>query len=257
MKIALLADIHGNTLALDAVLADIAHKGGVDGFWILGDLVALGPDPVGVLERLAQLNGLRLIRGNTDRYVVSGDRPAPSLQAASEDPTLLPSLVEVANTFAWTQGMVTAAGWLSWMKELPLELAITLPDGTRFLGVHASPGLDDGSGIAPTMQDEEIAGLLGACDAKLVCMGHTHLPLDRQWRGIHLFNPGAVSLSLSADRRACYALLEATAAGYKVQHYQVSFDRQAVIDQLNELGHPGRGYLIRHLSAPRVSRTDK
>ena len=51
MKIAILSDIHGNSLALDAVLSDL-KKEEIDGYWILGDLVALGPDPVGVLERI-------------------------------------------------------------------------------------------------------------------------------------------------------------------------------------------------------------
>ncbi|HWK03137.1 MAG TPA: metallophosphoesterase, partial [Puia sp.] len=90
MKIALLADIHGNAIALEAVLADITRKGGVDGYWILGDLVALGPDPNGVLQQLMHLPELRLIRGNTDRYVVSGDRPSPTLEEAREDSSLLP-----------------------------------------------------------------------------------------------------------------------------------------------------------------------
>jgi hypothetical protein len=55
MRIALLSNIHGNLGALDAVLTDIAALGGVDQTWILGDLVALGAQPVGVLERLAHL----------------------------------------------------------------------------------------------------------------------------------------------------------------------------------------------------------
>ncbi len=244
----MLADIHGNAIALEAVLADIRRKGGVDGYWILGDLVALGPDPNGVLERLMHLPELRLIRGNTDRYVVSEDRPSPTLEEAREDSSLLPPLVEVANTFAWTQGMVTANGWLQWLKDLPVELRLSLPDGSLFLGVHASPGCDDGPGISPETNENDIKELFGACDANLVCMGHTHLPMERRWNGLHLVNPGAVSLSLTSNRDACYAVLEATKDDYSISHHEVSFDRQHVIDQLNQLGHPGRAFLIRHLS---------
>jgi len=253
MRIALLADIHGNGIALEAVLADITRKGGVDGYWILGDLVALGPDPNGVLQQLTCLPDLRLIRGNTDRYVVSGDRPSPTLEEARENTGLLPSLVEVAHTFAWTQGMITAGGWLQWLKDLPLELRITLPDGTRFLGVHASPGCDDGPGISPDMKENDIQELFRSCDADLVCMGHTHLPMERRWNGIQLVNPGAVSLSLTPDRHAWYAVLEATKDGYQVGHHQVTFDRQRVIGQLDQLGHPGRAFLIRHLRTSHVS----
>ncbi len=77
MKNALLSDIHGNSVELDAVLEDIKSQGDVDAYWILGDLVAIGPDPVGVLQRLSILPNARFIRGNTDRYVVTGDRPHP------------------------------------------------------------------------------------------------------------------------------------------------------------------------------------
>lgn len=248
MKIALLSDIHGNSIALNAVLLDISAKGGADGYWILGDLVALGPDPVGVLERLVTLPDLCMIRGNTDRYVTRGDRPSPSLEEAAADPRLLPALVEVAHTFAWTQGMVTAAGWLFRLSNLPLELNVTLPNGTRFLGVHASPGRDDGDGIRPGMTASELEAMFKNCPADLVCMGHTHQPSEQRWKDIHIVNLGAVSLSLTPDKRASYVMLDAGSEGYTIAHHQVDYDRLAVIDQLNQLRHPGRDFLIRHLS---------
>jgi predicted phosphodiesterase len=252
MRIALLSDIHGNTIALDSVLSDISAKGGADAYWILGDLVALGPDPVGVLERLAGLPGLQLIRGNTDRYVAFGDRPSPTIEEAQKDPGLVDSIVEVANTFAWTQGMITASGWMELLVHLPLELRVGLPDGTTFLGVHASPGRDDGAGVAPDMKEEEIEKLFGDCGDRLVCMGHTHLPLDRRWKGLHLVNPGAVSLSLTPDKKAGYVILTATEKGYTIDHHRVDYDRIAVVDQLNRIGHPGRNYLIRHLTGKSI-----
>src|SRR5262249_10814111 len=160
MKIALLSDIHGNSVALDAVLADIQAQGGVEGYWVLGDLVALGHDPAGVLERLTTLPNVQYVRGNSDRYVVSGDRPPPTRTDAVGNPNLIATLVEVAGTFAWTQGALTASGWLDWLKRLPLELRVQLPDGTRFLGVHASPGRDDGAGIMPDMSEDAIQASL-------------------------------------------------------------------------------------------------
>jgi predicted phosphodiesterase len=248
MRIALLADIHGNAIALDAVLADIEREGGADGYWVIGDLVAIGPDPVGVLERLSALQGLRVIRGNTDRYVAFGDRPGPGIAEVQADATLFKPLIQVANTFAWTQGMVTAAGWLPWLKQLPLDFEMELPDGTRFLGVHASPGMDDGTGISPVSSDEEIGALFGGCGAGLVCVGHTHLPLERRWGPIHLVNPGSVGLSRTPDLHACYAFLDVDREGYRVTHRRVDFDRQAVIDRLVELVHPAREFIIHHLT---------
>ena len=149
MNIALLSDIHGNSIALDAVLADIQAQGGVDGYWVLGDLVALGPDPVGVLERLTALPNVQFVRGNTDRYVVSSDRPPPTFADVAANPSRLAVLVEIAGTFAWTQGALTTAGWLDWLKRLPLELRVLLQRSAVASNSHRTwytiPGLPEGS----------------------------------------------------------------------------------------------------------------
>ncbi len=248
MRIALLSDIHGNAIALNAVRADIALKGGVDAYWVLGDLVALGPEPIQTLDILSSLPDVHFVRGNTDRYVCTGDRPSPSIGEAKSNPHLLEALVEVANTFAWTQGMITAGGWLQWLQDLPLEMRVTLPDGTRFLGVHASPGQDDGSGISADKDSDAIVALLADSEPDLLCVGHTHSPWDSRLQGMHIVNPGAVSLSLTDDKSASYVLLNAQTNTYTVEHRRVPYDRGAVIDQLKRISHPGRGYLIKHLS---------
>ena len=67
IRIALLSDIHGNHIALEAVLDD-ARAVGVDQFWILGDFAAIGPEPLAVLDRIAELKHVKWVRGNTDRY---------------------------------------------------------------------------------------------------------------------------------------------------------------------------------------------
>lgn len=249
MRVALLSDIHGNPIALNAVLADIASQGGVDAYWILGDLVALGPKPVRTLEILSALPNARFIRGNTDRYVCTGDRPSPSIEEARSNSDLLDALVEIANTFAWTQGMITASGWLRWLGDLPLEMRVTLPDGTRFLGVHASPGQDDGPGIGPNTDEVDVAGILRNSQADLLCVGHTHRPWQSRIHDVHIVNLGAVSLSLSDDKEASYVLLTAQADTYLIEHRKVPYDRRAVINQLNQIAHPGRAYLLKHLSA--------
>jgi predicted phosphodiesterase len=249
MKMALFSDIHGNSVALDAVLADIKAQGGVDSYWVLGDLVAIGHDPVGVLERLIQLPNVRFVRGNTDRYIYAGHRPFPSLAEAEADPKLLPILVEVAGTMAWTQGALTANGWVEWLAALPIEIEEVLPDGTRLLGVHASPGRDVGDGIAPGMSDEEIEVSLQECSADLICVGHTHRPLNQRVGRWHVVNLGSLSNpQMNATYRgATYVLLTADEKGYQVEHRQVDYDREAVIKVLERQGHPGGAYIIRHL----------
>jgi hypothetical protein len=160
---------------------------------------------------------------------------------------LLPIYAEVAATFAWTQGAVAATGWPPFLERLPLEYSCTLPDGTRVLVVHASPGTDDGTGVSPDLPPEALQRLLQDCPANLVVVGHTHWPADRQAGQIRVVNPGSVSNPMVPDLRAGYALLEATAGGYSVDYYRVKYDREDVIRLLEELRHPGRGFLSRAL----------
>jgi predicted phosphodiesterase len=80
MRIAVFADIHGNLPALDAVLADMDAAGDFDLVWCLGDLAALGGQPQECVQRLLLLReahgeaAVKIIGGNTDRYLVTGER---------------------------------------------------------------------------------------------------------------------------------------------------------------------------------------
>jgi predicted phosphodiesterase len=252
MRLALLSDIHGNPLALDAVLKDIESQGGVDAHWVLGDVAAIGYDPVGVIERLATLADVRFARGNTDRYVVTGERPLPTVAHVQQDLQLLPVFAEIAESFAWTKGAVSATGWLNWLASFPLEQRLTLPDGTRLLGAHAAPGTDEGNGIHPGLSDDTLRMLLNTCDADLVCVGHTHRPLDRIVDGIRVINLGSISNPVSPDLRASYALLTAATSGYQIQMRYVEYDWRAVLSAIQQSGHTTRAYLThiwqRHLA---------
>ena len=64
VKLGLISDVHGNRIALDAVVAD-ATRQGVDSWWVLGDVVAIGPEPVETAEVVANLPNVRVTRGNS------------------------------------------------------------------------------------------------------------------------------------------------------------------------------------------------
>jgi predicted phosphodiesterase len=245
MRIALLSDIHGNSIALHAVLDDIRAQGGVDAYWVLGDLAAIGYDPTGVLERVAHLERVKIVRGNTDRYLVSGIYPPPGIESVKADSSLLPKYTEVVASFSWTLGALAAAGWLDWVAALPLEQRAVLPDGTRLLGVHAAPGTDDGHGIRPGMQESELESLLAGCGADLVCVGHTHRGMDATVNGVRVVNLGSVSNPQEADLRASYVLLNANTSGYQLEHRRVDYDRQAVIAEILRIRHPASEFIIR------------
>jgi predicted phosphodiesterase len=242
VKLGLVSDIHGNSIALRAVISD-AQAVGVTHWWVLGDLVALGPDPVGVLECLHGLDNVRALAGNTERYVLRGDRPHPTVDEAAGDAGLIARLAEVASSFAWTRGAVTQAGWFEWLDALPGQLRMTLPDGSRVLGVHASPSADDGAGIDNRISDHDLAELLRGCNADLVFGGHTHDATDRSVGGIRAVNLGSVSNSHRPDRAATYAILDVSADRHTVVHRVVRYELGLALRAIHDAHHPAAGFL--------------
>ncbi len=243
MKLAVLSDIHGIPIALDAVLSDIEERGGVDGYLGLGDLVAQGYDP-SVAGTLSALPNAHFVHGNTDRYV-SGRGLPRWLDFDHVEPERL----DLVRSHAWTTGCLATAGLLEWVQAIPLEYRFNLPDGTRVLCVHASPGKDDGSGLRPEQTDEEFSALLAGCEADLVLVGHTHLPFDRGLAGVRVVNPGSVGYPRRTDLRASYAPIDANESGYTVEIHRVVFDIEAVIRAVEKSGfYPNPEWIIGHYS---------
>ena len=241
MRLGLISDIHGNRIALDAVVADGADAG-VEAWWALGDLVAIGADPVATLARLTELPGVRFVRGNTDRYVVTGQRPPPYLADVERDESLRPLFDAVEASFSWTRAQMSPDE-LDLLATLPVDQRLTLPDGTKLLCVHASPRADDGAGITPDLPDAKLEGLLAGVDADVVCGGHTHQATDRKAGDVRAINLGSVSNPMTSDLRATYVVVDADRHGHAIMHRRVAYDHDAVVARVHEVGHPEAAYI--------------
>ena len=237
-----MSDIHGNRTALEAVIADGTDRG-VERWWVLGDLVAIGPDPVGTLEVLTNLPNAVCTSGNTERYVLTGDRPGPYAPDVLEDPALLDVFVAVERSFSWTRGALASGGWLEWLAELPLDVRTELDDGTRLLGVHASPGRDDGAGITPHRPDDELVAALDGAEADIVLAGHTHQPTDRTIENVRAVNGGSVSNPVTDDLRAAYVIIDSDRDDHRLEHRRVEYDVDAFLERLERSGHPEVEYI--------------
>jgi predicted phosphodiesterase len=88
---------------------------------------------------------------------------------------------------------------------------------------------------------------LTGCEADLICVGHTHTPMEARVDGMHVVNVGSVSNPRPPDLRACYAILRASGDGYRVEHRRVEYDRAAVTSALEQLRHPGASFIARHM----------
>jgi putative phosphoesterase len=257
MKIAILSDIHGNRLALDAVLADIVVRGGVDATWILGDLCALGPQPILALEGIRSIPNRVMVRGNTDRYLLTGERPGPTLEDAVGDAAQIHIFAETWATLAWTLGAVTFTRWLPFLAQIPLEARVDLPDGSQVLLVHASPGTDGGDGVTMGTSDAQMAQLFHGCTADLVFVGHTHVPVDRvveleNGHSVRVINPASVSNPRVPSLNASYGLLTADDSAYRYERHEVPWDRQAILDLMDEIRFPGAEHVAEFLRGDNV-----
>jgi predicted phosphodiesterase len=251
MRLGVMADIHGNDVALRAVLKD-AGQFGVDRWWALGDLVLFGPRPAEVLELLHGLPGISMLRGNTDRYVLTGEQPAPHSTAADAAASvdLVQRYAAMAAGIGWTRGVLDQAGLVDDLAALPAQLRLQSRAGATVLGVHASPQADDGQGIEPGVTDEVLGALLAGCDADVVIGGHTHLPADRLVDGIRALNPGSTGLPHTCGA-ANWLLLEDDGDALAVMHRSAPFDVNEVVSDLARRRHPNAEFVTSLLTGQR------
>jgi predicted phosphodiesterase len=252
MKLGVIADIHGNEVALRAVLDDAARYQ-VDRWWVLGDLVLFGPRPAEVLALLRGLPGVSMLRGNTDRYVLTGEQPAPHATAADAVASidLVERYAEMAAGIGWTRGVLDQAGSLDYLAALPAHLHLRLAGGTTILGVHASPSADDGPGIAPGLPDEQLSSLLAGCGADVVVGGHTHYQADRRAGGIRALNPGSTGIPRPPGQAGWLLLRDHGHGEPTAEHHAVPYDIGAVVRDLHRRRHPNAAFLEAVLTGQR------
>jgi predicted phosphodiesterase len=245
-RLAVLADVHGNLPALEAVLLDIEQQD-VDGIIAAGDYLTSGPSPVEVVRLLRSLDAW-MIRGNAEGYFLSyraGDAPETwykSYQWAG---------------MRWSYQQLDSET-LDFIARLPEERVLA-PGGSALDGatpirvVHGSPhspserlfpdadpialGWFREAGLLPPDRDpprlERTLDPIG--EPVLVC-AHTHIPWV-QGDGARLaLNPGAVSLSFVGDARARYALLAWVDDRWQVEHRAVPYGLDRVRQDFHASG---------------------
>jgi diadenosine tetraphosphatase ApaH/serine/threonine PP2A family protein phosphatase len=239
-RIAVIADIHGNSLALDAVLADLDTQGGADLILNLGDLAVFGPDPVGVLELLDQRRPMRYVRGNTDRYLAEGTYPRGQSSDSWEE--------QVLASFPWTAEQLGAAG-LKFLADLPT--CQYLPK-QLIMAVHGTIYSDEGN-IRPDTPISELEPLVPITPFfRLLLCGHTLLPMDRSVVGRRIVNVGSVGLPFDGDPRASYVLIDLEPpSDDRIEFRRVAYDIEAVVRQLEAVDHPTKAISTYNLRTAR------
>src|SRR5262249_34146437 len=156
--------IHGNLLALDAVLADLERER-LDRLVCLGD-VCFGPQAHECLGRIREL-GCPVVLGNWDSWSIDGFPPA-------DDPGRV-MLYQIGASGARQLTPEDHAFVRSFVPTLELQL-----EGSRMLCFHGSPH-SFSDWIFATTPDDELETMFDGVDAPMLAGGHTHLQLLRRF----------------------------------------------------------------------------
>lgn len=233
MKIAIFSDVHGNLIALQAVLDDLAHQQ-VDEIFFAGDLCFAGPRPAECLHLLRQHN-IASVYGNTDDWVLGRQTPPPQFEALAQ----------------WTNEQLSTQD-KAWLARLPFSrrLSPTTNPQHDLLITHANPD-DVNQLIFPpeteqqtryqkiAQTDEQLHNLfLTKQTACTIAFGHLHVPSTRQITGFTLENISSVSMAGDGDMRAKYNLFMFNGSSWLRKEIRVTYDVNAELETFQTIQPP-------------------
>jgi putative phosphoesterase len=239
IRIAVLSDIHGNLVALEAVRKALKREK-PDVTLVAGDLVMNGPEPGACVDALREMEqaGAIIVQGNTDVAVADGDYAA---------------------AFPWyfesgvPESLRAAASWahdtledehLAWLRRLPSERRVRIGDDL-VLVTHASPGSQT-QGFDKDLDPSTTTERVSRTDARVICCGHTHLPEVREFGWKVIVNDGSAGYVFDGDPSASWALvtIDAGEDGSTVaaEIRRTDYDNLAVSNAISTRGLPGDVY---------------
>lgn len=252
MRLAVFSDIHGNLSALESALADLEAIGGADQIWHLGDYCAFGLQGSQVIARLRQQQAdlgkdrVQFIGGNTDRYLVTGERfklsPLEDESAFKKAPHIRQTVDSVLN---WNLSQLSWEDYQWLTGLLGKELSLTVPDYGAVVGFHAVPGNDE-TFLDANTPDEQASDYLLDREGRLAIYGHIHTQLKRDLGAWQLVNVGSVGDSKTVGM-AHWGLFMFTDNKVEIDLRQVSFDTQPLVTMIEQSDFPHQQWLLTRL----------
>jgi diadenosine tetraphosphatase ApaH/serine/threonine PP2A family protein phosphatase len=234
MRFAAIADVHGNYLALEAVVADI-RANGVSDIVDLGDMASGALDARRTMDKLMALDAVHVL-GNHDRYLI--DRP-PETMGSWDRP-------------AHAQ---LDARHLDWLRTIPASRVFK----ERVYLCHATPASDEVYWLEAVLPDgtvrmaglSQIEAAARGIEQELILCGHSHLARAvRLSDGRVIVNPGSVGCPGYRDTHphphvieagtpdARYAILEGTKDGWQVTFRHVPYNHAEMAELARRNGKP-------------------
>lgn len=237
-RIALIADIHGNAVALRRALEEIGRLG-AERIVCLGDVAAGGPQAREVVQEL-RAREIASVMGNADDEILNPTDPS---QVEGD-------LVKILEICSWN---ATQLGEDDLAYMAGFAPTLTLEEGGEVLALcaHGSPRSFDEIVHAASSAEELDAAMAGV-DAPLVVVAHTHFPFMRRHRGLLIVNPGSVGRAYDPappadDIRfvpyAEFGILERDGDRFSWHFHRVPFDVEDLLDAVRTSGMPHAEWL--------------
>ncbi len=217
MRIAALADIHGNLPALEAVLEEV--RGAAPDLVVVCGDVASGPMPAQTIRLLRGLSDVRFVSGNADRGLVEAfdHQSGPEWSGPFGE---------------WCSRQISRDD-RNFLAAFEATVLVEDVEGLgRVLFCHGSPRSDVEIMTAET-PDERIRAFTGGLDVDAVICGHTHMQFDRRVDRFRVVNPGSVGMPYG-EAGAFWAVL-----GPDVEMRRTMYDREAAVTRIRALDWPG------------------
>lgn len=241
MRLAVLADVHGNLPALEAVLADMQQHD-VDHIVVAGDIIGGGPQSVEAIRLLRSLD-CWMIRGNNEDYFLAYDAGTA------------PNAWYVGDQWAamrWSYSRFDREA-LDFIASLPEQRVVALPGAAPIRIVHGSlsssseplfPDRDpvalrlfeDAGFLPPGREPDRLDLTLAQISESVLVCGHTHIPWKQEQDGQLALNPGSVGASIDGDVRTQYALLAWQDGRWQAEQRAIPYDLDRVRTAFSESG---------------------
>lgn len=233
MRVAILADIHGNLPACEAVLQDIERQS-PDYIVAAGDLALRGAHPRETVELLVDKCDA-LLMGNTDCYI-SGNYLSGAYR---EKDHWKRELLE------WTRAEL-GPELVSMLGALPFSVRYTPRRGQDLFVCHANPkNLEDS--LEPTMEDAALKRFLSGLDAAALAFGHLHFPYRRRLGRLLIADVASAGIPRDGDLRPAYGVFTWNPRGWRVQIRRVRYPVKRATEALHQRHVPGAPLLIHKL----------
>jgi predicted phosphodiesterase len=184
-RVAVLSDVHGNAVALEAVLAEVRHA--APELVVFGGDLTWGPQPRETLELVAAIElPTAFVRGNAERALLEPE----------EEPT---------ERAVWLRAQHSDDD-LAFLSTFAPSISVEIEGLGRTYVCHGSPRSDEEI-VTPKTPDARMQALTASIAERVLVTAHSHVQFDRRVVGVRSINAGSVGMPYEPQRGAFWALL--------------------------------------------------